>query len=137
MNQRIVLIADDDESDVLFLRQALLETCQGIRIEDVSDGEEAIDYLSGRAKYADRKRYPFPTHLFLDVKMPRRTGLEVLRWIRRRAGIAQLPVIVISGSQLAGDREEAERLGAEYIVKPVDYRALLDIARHFREKSGC
>jgi CheY-like chemotaxis protein len=131
MKERIVLIADDDESDIFFLRQALSEVDSGIRVHDVVDGQEAIAYLAGEGPYRDRNRHPLPTHLFLDLKMPRRTGLEVLRWVRGRPEFAKISVAILSGSQLAQDQGQVAALGAEYFVKPVGYSALLDIARHF------
>ncbi|MBI5200369.1 MAG: response regulator [Elusimicrobia bacterium] len=129
MSEGVVLLVDDDETDVEFFRQAVREACPAARVEDLPDGQEAVDYLSGRGKFADRGRFPAPAYLVLDVKLPRLTGLEVLAWLRSKPEFAALAVTVLSGSQLDSDRETAERLGAEYIVKPVGYAELLDIAR--------
>ena len=129
----IILIADDDESDVFFLREALKDACPGCTVFDVGDGQEATDYLTGKGKYADRQAHPVPTHIFLDIKMPRRTGLEVLRWLRTQRELGQIPVAMLSGSQLEADVRQARALGAEYLVKPVDYRTLREmIAAYFR-----
>lgn len=136
MSCAVILIADDDENDVHFLRQALREACGSLRVLDVSTGEEAMDYLAGVGRFADRELYPFPSHLFLDLKLPRRSGAEVLRWIRARADFGDLPVTVLSGSQLSVDREQALSLGAEYVVKPVEYAALLEVARRFCARAG-
>ena len=119
-----ILIADDDPTDVFFLRRALTECCEPCVVFDVGDGQEAIDYLAGHGKYADRSAHPFPRQLFLDLKMPRVTGLEVLEWLRRQSDTSQLGVVMTSGSQLPEDVERAERLGADYLVKPLEYEDL-------------
>lgn len=124
MSERVFLIADDDASDVFFLRQALKEHCPDCLLVDVPDGQEALDYLRGRGKFADRAAHPLPTDLFLDIKMPRRTGLEVLRWLRSQKEFGQLPVAILSGSLLENDVKQAVALGAIYLVKPVDYGEL-------------
>ena len=118
------MIADDDASDVFFLREALKESCPSCRVFDVSDGQQAMDYLLGRNEFSDRARHPLPTDLFLDIKMPRRTGLEVLRWLRSQKDLGQIPVAILSGSKLDKDVNLALSLGAVYLVKPVDYGEL-------------
>lgn len=132
----ILLIADDDPHDVFFFRSALAQLCPELKVCDVADGHEAIEYLSGTGKYADRKRFPLPTHVFLDLKMPRRSGLEVLQWIRSTRILDQLPVTVLSGSQLSDDMERARCLGAEYLVKPVEYGALMEMISALCRKFG-
>jgi CheY-like chemotaxis protein len=132
--ERVILIADDDPSDVFFLRQALAESCPRAQIREVRDGQDAVDYLSGEGHYADRALFPLPTEVFLDVKMPRRTGLEVLKWMRDHENFRATRVTVLSGSQLAGDKQQAVLLSAEYMVKPVDYETLRQlVAAYFRD----
>jgi DNA-binding response OmpR family regulator len=64
--------------------------------------------------------------------MPKRSGLEVLRWLRRHRSVGQIPVAaVLSGSQISSDMEQARSLGADYFVKPVEYAALLELVREF------
>lgn len=129
---KVVLIADDDEADVYFLTDAFKAACPEAAVRSVSDGQAAVDYLAGTGKYADRKAFPFPTHVFLDLKMPLLSGIEVLEWLRRQSGeLGRLPVTVLSGSDLAADVEQARALGAEYAVKPVEYAALLAEVRGF------
>lgn len=128
---KLVLIAEDDPADVFFLRQALKEKCPGVEVREVRDGQEAVDYLSGAGPFADRARFPLPDHVFLDVKMPRLSGLEVLEWMRGPAGLPAIGVVVLSGSQLAGDIDAARRLGADYLVKPVEYGALLELIERY------
>lgn len=131
MSGKVILVADDDESDVLFLTEALRAACPGVVVKSAADGKQAIDYLAGRGEYADRAAYPFPDHMFLDLKMPLVTGFEVLEWLRRQPEIGRLRVTVLSGSMLEDDMERARSLGAEYIVKPIEYEALLAEMREF------
>ncbi|MBI4423456.1 MAG: response regulator [Elusimicrobia bacterium] len=127
----VILIAEDDPSDLFFLQKAFEEKCPGAEVRDVPDGQAAIEYLSGEGPYADRASFPLPACVLLDVKMPRRSGLEVLQWIREAEGLAQLSVTVLSGSELAQDMEQARRLGAEYLVKPVRYADLLELVERY------
>lgn len=131
-SNNVILIADDDASDLFFIQQALSETCPAAKIIVVQDGQQAIDYLEGQGAYKDRAMNPLPTHIFLDIKMPKRSGLEVLRWLRSHPFNDQTPVVaVLSGSQITSDMEQARALGAEYYVKPVEYRALLKMVGEF------
>ena len=81
------------------------------------DGDQAIAYLEGRGEFATREKFPYPDVLFLDLKMPRVTGFEVLSWLRDKQ---QKPFItVFSGSELDTDMKQAFALGADtYNVKP-------------------
>lgn len=135
MIDKVVLIADDDEGDVFFLIKALKEARPGIFVAAVADGQQAINYLAGHGKYADRTASPFPAHMFLDLKMPFVSGLEVLQWLRRQPQeISQLPVTVLTGSALGSDIEKVRSLGADYMVKPVEYAALRDMVRQFAQR---
>jgi CheY-like chemotaxis protein len=134
MKGKVILIADDDEADVLFVTEALGTACPGVTVKAVADGKQTVDYLAGRGEYGDRGSYPFPNHLFLDLKMPLISGFEVLEWLRAHPEIGQLRVTVLSGSMLEDDMKRARSLGAEYIVKPVEYDALLKEMREFCRK---
>lgn len=89
---------------------------------------EAILYLSGKGAYADRTRYPLPTLVVLDINLPRKSGLEVLEWIRSRREFERLPVFMLTS--LPQRFEQAMDLGAtDYYLKPLDFRSLVDIVR--------
>lgn len=125
-----ILLAEDDENDVLLLRRAF----RGAGLPEpelvVSDGEEAIAYLEGRGEYGDRERFPLPALLLLDLKLPRRSGFEVLQWVRARAGITRLPVVVLTSSRQQTDIERAYDLHANsYLVKPATLDALKEMVR--------
>jgi CheY-like chemotaxis protein len=96
----------------------------------VGDGQEAMDYLAGTGKYADRIRYPFPCLVLLDLKLPVRMGLDVLRWIREQPGLQTLLVMVLTSSSDISDVDEAYRLGARaYLVKPLSVDKRLEMAQ--------
>ena len=116
-----VLIADDDANDIFFLRRAFQKAGLNHPVLDVPDGERAIFYLSGEETYADRSRYPIPSVLFLDLKMPKVSGFEVLEWLQRQEALRDLKVVVLSSSGLPSDIQRAKDLGAnDYRVKPAD-----------------
>ena len=114
-----ILVADDNPDDVALLRLAFQKAGFSNRVEVVNDGDEAIQYLKGEGAYADRVKFPWPLLLFLDLKMPRVSGLEVLAWLRGQSQLASLQVIVLSHSSHDLDVREAYRLGAKsFLVKP-------------------
>jgi DNA-binding response OmpR family regulator len=94
----------------------------------IQDGDAAIDYLDGVNDYADRDRYPFPVLILLDLKLPRRSGLEVLGWLRQQPELKRLPVIILTSSQENTDVNRAYDLGANsYLVKPLGLNALVEV----------
>jgi len=114
-----ILVVEDDPNDALLLKRAFRKA--GIPGFDLvlPDGQEAIDYLGGQGGYGDRAAFPLPSHLLLDLKLPRVTGLEVLGWIRDSADHRHLRVAVLSSSGEATDQVRARELGVDgYFVKP-------------------
>jgi CheY-like chemotaxis protein len=136
VSRPLLLIGDDDPDDVFFLRQALAEACPAIDVKDVPDGEVVIQYLRGAGPFSDRAANPLPAYLFLDLKMPRRSGLEVLEWLRAHPETGKFTVVMLSGSHMTADVERARRLGAEYLVKPVEFAALRELMREFCRRAG-
>jgi CheY-like chemotaxis protein len=125
----VLLLVEDDRDDVFFLRRALDRIGASFPVSDVHDGEQAIAYLTGTGAFEDRSRFPAPTHLLLDLKLPRRSGLEVLEWLRgRNDPLAAIPVSILSSSGQTVDRERARILGADhYWTKPVSYDGLQNV----------
>lgn len=114
-----ILIADDDAQDAMLVRMAVKKADLGLRLETVTDGEEAIDYLMGRSRFSDRQAHPFPCMLLLDLKMPRLSGFDVLDFVRGQPGLKQLPVIIFSSSDDPKDVRRAYDSGANsYLCKP-------------------
>jgi len=121
-----ILLVEDDPNDVLLIRRAFRKSDVANPIQVVGDGEEAIAYLSGRGPYADRERTPLPVLLLLDLKLPRKSGFEVLEWLRQQPGLKRLPVAVLTSSAETPDVNRAYDLGANsYLVKPVRFEGLL------------
>src|SRR5689334_22237166 len=95
-------------------------------VQIVRDGGEAVAYLSGEGKYANRAEYPLPVLVLLDLKMPGMDGFEVLSWIRQRDGIRGLPVVVLTSSNEIRDVNRAYALGANsFFVKELDFQHAL------------
>ncbi len=116
---RTVLYAEDDPNDAFFMRHAFTKLNGAVTLNIVSHGRAAIDYLSGAGEYGDRSRYPLPMLLLLDVKMPERSGLEVLSWVRSRPEFTALPVLMFTSSSQQTDIASSRSLGANaYLVKP-------------------
>jgi len=121
-----ILHVEDDANDALFLREACRKASLPCVFEVVTDGELAIAYLRGAEQFSDRQRYPFPSLLLLDLKIPRKTGFEVLEWVKGNSRpLRRIPIVIVSSSDYPGDINRAYELGANaYMVKPVDYRAV-------------
>ncbi len=133
-----ILLVEDDPDDAFFMTRAFASECPAAELHIVRDGEEAIAYLAGRGRYADRAAHPFPCHVLLDLKLPRLSGLEVLRWIRAQPAHAALPVTVLSGSDLPSDVAEARTLGvADYLQKAVSLPGFIEAVRRFCVSAGC
>jgi len=97
-----------------------------------NDGMEAIAYLSGQSPFNDRAKYPMPTIILMDLKMPRRNGFEVLEWMHNQPEIKLIPTIVVTSSTLQEDVTRAYRLGANAVMnKPVDKDSLLQMLKSF------
>ncbi len=125
-----VLHVDDDPNDTTLLQVACAKAAVDFNVQNIGDGTEVIDYLSGKGKYADRTRYEIPGLVLLDLKMPRATGMEILKWIRAHAILKHLPVIVLSGSELHEDKLRAYEGGANsYLVKPPTFNSLVNMVK--------
>src|SRR6478609_2616690 len=126
----LVLVAEDNPDDALLLRRAIDRAGIRARIKIVGDGEEMLLYLQGLGAYADRSANPMPALMILDIKMPRKTGLEVLEWLDGNPEFAVVPTVVLSASGVERDIREAYNLGANtYFVKPSTFEELIDTMR--------
>jgi CheY-like chemotaxis protein len=118
------LLVEDDPKDVYLVKNAF-DRVGHCRLKAVTDGQEAIDYLTGIGKFADRRKFPLPQVLLLDMKMPRVNGLEFLRWLRHDSpnSLHLLPVVVMSSSNEPKDVEAAYELGVNsYLLKPIAWQ---------------
>lgn len=120
MSEKCILLVEDNEDDVILVQRALRKAGVANPMHVVRDGDEAIEYLAAVGRFDDERRHPLPSLVLLDLKLPRRSGLEVLGWIRAHATLRTLPVVVFTTSTQASDLEQAYALGANsYLRKPV------------------
>jgi CheY-like chemotaxis protein len=130
-----ILLVEDREEDVFFFRRALQKAGLPHAVTHVSDGDEAIKYLSSQPPYDDRAHYPLPDVVVLDLKMPGRDGFEVLQWLRDQKILKPAPVVVLTSSQRDADRQRTQELGADdYFIKPVSFPELVEVARDINSR---
>jgi CheY-like chemotaxis protein len=134
-NLSTVLLAEDDPNDVLLFRRAFQENKALNPVQAVGNGEEAIQYLAGDGLFADRAAYPFPALFLLDLKMPVKDGLEVLKWLQEHPEIPRkLPVVVLSSTELPSETQMAYAMDIQAcIVKPLSYSDLREKIRILKE----
>jgi CheY-like chemotaxis protein len=124
----LVLLADDDQNDLILFKRAILSTGLACDVRSVANGAEVIRYLTREGIYADAKKYPLPRFLILDLKMPLRTGFDVLQWLQEHPECKIIPTIAFSSSSLAEDVKKAYQLGVNsYFTKPNDFEELKTI----------
>lgn len=120
-NLKRILLAEDDEKDIDLTLAALAEINIANKIDVVRDGEEALDYLFKRARYANRENGN-PVVVMLDLKMPKVDGLEVLKQIKGDDKLRKIPVVILTSSIMESDLITSYELGVNaYVVKPVDF----------------
>jgi CheY-like chemotaxis protein len=129
MNQNhAILLIEDNEDDVFFMRRALKAAGIENPLSVARDGQEAIDYLKGNHPFADRTKFQVPCLAFLDLKLPHLSGHEVLEWLRSQEHLRELVVLVLTTSRERRDIDEAYRKGANaYLVKPSSPPELLQM----------
>ena len=132
-DNRTILLVEDHEDDISLLCNAFGEAGL-IGLQVVKNGDEAIDYLEGDSKYRDRRAFPCPALIILDLKMPRRTGFEVLEWVRAQPGLKRMPIVILTDSANVDDVNRAYDLGVNsYLIKPIELEEIARLARAFVE----
>ncbi len=127
-----ILLVEDSDDDVFLMKRTLNAAGVVNPVQVVTDGEQAVDYLAGNGAYANRAAHPLPAVVFLDLKLPLRSGLEVLAWLRAQSAFESLLVIVLTSSDEPSDLRRAYSLGASsYLVKPLTPKQLLTLAQAF------
>jgi CheY-like chemotaxis protein len=127
-----ILQVEDDPNDVFLFEYAMRKAGVMNPIQVTSDGQQAIDYLAGTGRFADRKIFPLPCLILLDLKLPRVPGLDVLKWIRQQP--ARRVVIMMSASEDDTDIAAAYRLGANgYLVKPAEAVKFQDMVKAIKD----
>ena len=134
-NGGAILYAEDEPNDVLFLQIAFQTLGIANLLRTVPDGEQAVDYLAGRGPYADRALHPLPSLVLLDINMPKKSGFEVLEWIRRQPRLKTLPVLMFTSSEHEGDMERARKLGAnDYLLKLSNPGKLVELVKSLQKR---
>jgi len=134
-NQPVILYVEDEETDVLLLRLAFERAGLPNAVNIAVDGAQAIDYLAGNGPFADRHQHPLPSLLLLDLNLPKKSGFEVLEWLRQQPQFADLPIIIYTSSHQEADRNKACQLGAaDFIVKSSDVNQIAELARSLAER---
>jgi CheY-like chemotaxis protein len=128
-NTPVILLVEDNSFDVQLIRSALGRTPGEINLIRVDDGDKAVDYLSGAAPFDDREKYPVPVTMVLDIKLPKRSGFEVLQWLRSQEGpMKRLPTLVLTSSKHQMDVNQAFERGANaYMTKPDNIKELTNL----------
>ena len=126
----MVLAVEDDLNDRTLLRHAFTRAAHHVDLRMAKDAFHAEEYLVGRGEYADRAAYPLPRLILLDLKLPRRTGLSFLGWMKEQGLSDRIPVIVLSSCTEPGDISRSYALGARsYLVKSVNLSELIRVAQ--------
>src|SRR5437870_1339531 len=121
-DQAVILLVEDLEDDVIMIRHALKNAHITNPVQVVRDGAAAIAYLRGDGDYGNRRTYPLPALMLLDLNMPRLDGFEVLRWLQDQQHLAKMRVVVLTDSMDTRDTKAAYQLGAHsFLVKPTDF----------------
>jgi CheY-like chemotaxis protein len=124
-----LLVVEDDADALLLLKRAFRKVGLQAQIHVATDGEAAVDYLAGQGAFGDRRAHPLPALILLDIKLPKRSGLEVLEWMAKHPHLRQIPVIIVTSSDEERDRQRATELGVkDYNVKPIDSDSLVRLA---------
>jgi CheY-like chemotaxis protein len=132
-----VLLVEDNEEDAFLLRRALRRENIDCSLQLAEDGQQAIEYLGGTGKYADRATYPFPSLVLLDLKLPYVHGFEVLAWLKSQPACKDLRVIILTSSGEERDRDRAQEFGIEsYFTKPPSAELVITVARALQELSA-
>jgi two-component system response regulator len=129
-NAAHILLVEDNRMDVELTLDAFKEARLLNTINVSPNGQDALDYLFGRGKYNDRKTFPKPNLVLLDLKLPGIDGFEVLRQIKSTPILKRLPVVILTSSKDEGDRALSYDTGANsYLIKPVSFEGFLAVVR--------
>lgn len=119
MNDHALLLVEDNPDDVFIMRRALEKAAIDLPLFLANDGKEALDYLTGKGPFGDRSKFPMPSLIFLDLKLPYLNGFEVLESIRENPALQQLDVVILTSSGEERDQRRAAQLGVSaYLIKP-------------------
>lgn len=128
LDQFTPLLVEDDLNQAMLVQRCARKIGLPFALPVIRDGQEAIDYLTGIGEFEDRAKYPLPTLVILDLNLPKKSGFEVLEWIRSQPRLRDLIVFILSTSSLQNDLERAMQVGANsYFVKPLALEGLVEV----------
>ncbi len=116
---KTVLVVEDNDDDLMLMKMACQRTGIPHSLQVVTDGDTAVDYMAGAGPYADRLAHPLPDLIFLDIRLPKRDGHEVLEWIRARPEFKLLPVVMLTNSAHPEDVDRAYKLGVTSYLRKI------------------
>src|SRR3954467_3514664 len=132
---QVVLSVDDNDVDGALLERAFKRTSIAARLFRVSEGPQAMAYLSGDGIYQDRDNYPLPDLVLLDLAMPKMSGMEVLKWIRGQTKVNRTKVLIFTASEKPEDYKSANEIGADgYFLKPTKFDDLKKLVKQIHEE---
>jgi CheY-like chemotaxis protein len=132
---QVVLSVDDNDVDGALLERAFKRTSIPARLFRVSEGPQALAYLSGDGIYRDRDSYPLPDLVLLDLAMPKMSGVEVLKWIRDQPAVKRTKVLIFTSSEKPEDFKAANQIGADgYLLKPTKFDDLKRLVKEIHEE---
>jgi CheY-like chemotaxis protein len=130
----VILLAEKDDAYVCLVKAAFKRVHADNPVQVVESEREAMAYLNGHGKFADRSRYPLPGLIVLGLPLPIFNDFRLLRWIRAHPEFGRIPVFVLSGIFIEGEERLAHDLGSDcYAEKPAGFWGLVDIAEHIRD----
>jgi CheY-like chemotaxis protein len=128
---KVVLLAEDDEDDLLLVKAAFGASGLTVELRSVSDGEELIEYLARRNKFEDPRLSPMPNLILLDLNMPRKDGRQALAEVKAHPIFRKIPVVVLTTSGDAADIQQCREMGANsFVTKPNNFQALVDVMKN-------
>jgi CheY-like chemotaxis protein len=133
MQERRILLVEDDANDAELTLRALGRLNLGDKVDVTRDGQEALEYLECRGSFSDRSSGD-PAVVLMDVKMPRLSGLEALERIRANPALKTIPIVMLTSSRADGDLRKSYELGTNaYVVKPVAFEQYLQAVKGLGE----
>lgn len=115
---------------MFFMKRAVKEAAISNPVFVAADGQQAFDYFSASGQFSDRSAFPLPALVLLDLKLPRKRGLDFLGWLREQKAFQSVVVVVLTSSREPSDLKEAYRLGANsYLVKPSSANSLVALVK--------
>ncbi|HAM99142.1 MAG TPA: two-component system response regulator [Marinilabiliales bacterium] len=129
-NEAHILLVEDNHMDVILTLDAFKEARLKNTIHVARNGQEALDYLFGKDKYANRDEFPIPALILLDLKMPKIDGFEVLRQVKSTEKLKRIPIVILTSSKEEGDRALSYDIGANsYLLKPVSFEGFTEVVK--------